>query len=634
MARTFGWAGTVLFVDLSTGEITKVATADYRPEEFIGGLGLAARIFWELGCPEVAAYHPDNPLIISTGPLTGIYGPFGKGLVCSISPQSYPKELFNYSSFGGRFSTELKHAGYDVLVVLGKSETPVYLSIRDEDVVIKSADAFWGLETFETQQMLLANEAGASILTIGPAGENLSRVSVILNETNSAAGQGGFGAVMGSKNLKAIAVRGSGAVYVSRARDIMQLSNVITSENNGNAGLMSKVFRVPYTSPEETQEIFINKYYIKQHGCYGCPQQCQSVNFIPGIGLSGSKCANWGWSPLFSDAPEDIWQANVSMQKLGINSFDMTNGIPLLLKLAYQDGILSTSEIEEDIGLPATRWLGGRATDHEFMEVLFNKVANGEIPYSEGTPRFTGYFRQKLHRGEELMNLQRELYTAHGYAYHHVDNLGSALHWATDSRDPLGSAHEYRDPPQDVMEYFGLPPYSSYQILDTGKTVYKGTELVTAWVQENQCLKNSLTVCEFWSHIKSFYSPPELNLWIVESELFSAVTGFDMDVEKLARAGERIWNLRRAIMVKRENRTREGDIINEPYFKKAITCYGGSMLGKKNMPIDRGKFEALKDRYYRLRGWDTGTGWPKREKLEELGLKDVADGLASVGKLP
>ena len=107
-----------------------------------------------------------------------------------------------------------------------------------------------------------------------------------------------------------------------------------------------------------------------------------------------------------------------------------------------------------------------------------------------------------------------------------------------------------------------------------------------------------------------------------------------MDVDKLAKAGERIWNLRRAIMVKRENRTRENDTLNEPYFKKAITCLAGSATGLVNGPIDKAKFEALKDRYYDLRGWDVNTGWPTRAKLEDLGLKDIADELASIGKLP
>jgi aldehyde:ferredoxin oxidoreductase len=237
--------------------------------------------------------------------------------------------------------------------------------------------------------------------------------------------------------------------------------------------------------------------------------------------------------------------------------------------------------------------------------------------------------------GEKLMELYKELHTARGYAFHHVDNLGSALHWATDTRDPIDSCHDYKNPsvPQ-ANEHFGLPPYDNYQIVDLSKTVYQGAERVAAWVEDNQCLKNSLPVCEFWSMIPSFYNPPELDLRIFESKLLSAVTGLDMDVDKLAKAGERIWNLRRAIMVKRENRTRENDTLNEPYFKKAIKCYGGTATGLVNGPIDKAKFEALKDRYYDLRGWDVKTGWPTRTKLEELGLKDVADELVGMGKLP
>ncbi len=107
-----------------------------------------------------------------------------------------------------------------------------------------------------------------------------------------------------------------------------------------------------------------------------------------------------------------------------------------------------------------------------------------------------------------------------------------------------------------------------------------------------------------------------------------------MDAERLAKAGERIWNLRRAVMVRRENRTREDDTLNKPYFEKAITCHGGTARGAQYGPIDRVQFEKLKDKYYERRGWDGKTGWPTRAKLEELDLKDVADKLASFGKLP
>ena len=638
MAKSYGWAGKVLQVDLANEIVNKVPTADYRPEEFIGGVGLNAKIFWELGCPKVDAFDPDNPLIISVGPLTGTYGPFGRGEVCSISPQCYPDELFTYSGFGGMFPAEMKYAGYDGIVILGKAEKPVYLSIHDEDIEIKDANDLWGVETFEAQKVLMTDEPEASILVIGPAGENLSRIAIILNETEFAAGQGGFGAVMGSKNLKAIVVKGTGVVTVAKPDKVLELTRTIIEENK-KLSFLGLMYRTPYMAPQETKDIFAGRYFKKPYGCYGCPQQCRSIHYIPGIGLSGASCENWLWAPRFSNDPKDIWEANVLSQRLGINTYELMDGVPLLLTLSLEAGILTRKEIEEDIGLPTPKWLGGTATNHEFLTVLLHKIANGESPYAEGTARFAEYFGKKLVSGEKLVDLYKELSTARGYAFHHVDNLGSALHWATDTRDPVNSCHEYKNIPDpkihaQAMEHFGLPPYDSYQILDLSKTVYQGAERVTAWVQDNQCLKNSLPVCEFSSLVPSFYNPPEMDLRIFESRLLSAVTGLGMDVDKIAKAGERIWNLRRAIMVKRENRTREDDTLNEPYFKKAITCHMGIATGLVNGPIDKAKFEALKDRYYELRGWDVNTGWPTRDKLEELGLKDIADELASIGKLP
>jgi aldehyde:ferredoxin oxidoreductase len=634
MGKSFGWAGKVLQVDLTNETVNKVPTVNYRPEEFIGGVGFNAKIFWEIGCPKVSAFDPGNPLIVSAGPLTGMYGPFGKGEVCSVSPQCYPDELFTYSGFGGMFPAKMKHAGYDSIIILGRAEGPVYLSISDDDVEIKAATDLWGVDTFETQKVLMNNEPEASVLVIGPAGENLSRTAVILNETKFAAGQGGFGAVMGSKNLKAIVVRGTSALAVAKPDKVMELTRTIIEENK-KMNWLRLMFQTPYTAPQETRNVFAQRYFKKHYGCYGCPLQCHSIHHIPRIGLCGVSCANWLWAPKFSIDPEEVWEANVLSQKLGINTFEGITGLPFLLALSFEAGILTRKEIEEDVGLPTPQWLGGTATNHEFLTVLLHRIANGERPYSEGTARFAEHFSKKLVSGEKLMDLYKELHTARGYAFHHVDNLGSALHWATDTRDPIDSCHDYKNPSaSDANEHFGLPRYDNYQIVDLSKTVYQGAERVTAWVEDNQCLKNSLPICEFWSAIPSFYNPPKMDLRIFESNMLSAVTGLQMDADKLAKASERIWNLRRAIMVKREDRTRETDTLNEPYFKKAIKCLAGTATGLVNGPIDKAKFEALKDRYYELRGWDVNTGWPTRAKLEDLGLKDVADELASAGKLP
>jgi aldehyde:ferredoxin oxidoreductase len=189
------------------------------------------------------------------------------------------------------FPAEMKYAGYDGIVILGKAERPVYLSIHDEAVEIKDADDLWGLDTFETQQVLMADEPGASMLVIGPAGENLSRIAVILSETEFAAGQGGFGAVMGSKNLKAIAVSGTGVVTVANPNMLLELTRAITEENDKVN--MRLDFRTPYMAPQETKDIFAKRYFKNPSGCYGCPQQCHSIHYVPGIGLCGASCVNW-----------------------------------------------------------------------------------------------------------------------------------------------------------------------------------------------------------------------------------------------------------------------------------------------------------------------------------------------------
>ncbi|HEY93399.1 MAG TPA: hypothetical protein G4O15_00480 [Dehalococcoidia bacterium] len=629
MEKTYGWAGKVLHVDLTNGKIEKIPTSDYKPEEFIGGVGLNAKIFWELGCPEVGAYEPDNPLIISAGPLTGIYGPFGRAEVGSISPQCYPEELFTYSGFGGMFPAEMKYAGYDSIFITGKAEKPVYLSIIDDEVKVKDARNLWGMDTFETQEKLMTDELGSSNLVIGPAGENLSRMAVILNETECAAGQGGFGAVMGSKNLKAISAKGTGGINIADPNSLMELIKVIVEENKKSH--FATLSRPPIFASQELKDIFADRYYKKQYGCYGCPQQCHSIHEIKGIGRGSVSCANSFWWTI-STKPEDIWEANILSQKLGINSYETIAGIPNILTQSYARGILKSEDVRDDLGLPVPPWLGGTDSDHDFLTALLGKISDGEKPYSEGLARFFEYFEDKLEYGNELMDVYKELSNAHGYHTHFMNNLAGELHKAVDTRDPYNSCHDYLNMPvlvnplvhDEVMEHFGLPVFEQYKITDISKTDYQKAETMTVWVQDNQSLKNSLPVCEFFSLPFHFYNSPEMDLRVFESRMLSAVTGLSIDTSSLETAGERITNLLRSIMVKRENRARESDTLNEVYFKKAIYQIG---------PIDKEKFEQLKDRFYQLRGWAVETGQPTRAKLEELGLKDVADELANINRL-
>jgi len=209
---------------------------------------------------------------------------------------------------------------------------------------------------------------------------------------------------------------------------------------------------------------------------------------------------------------------------------------------------------------------------------------------------------------------------------------------ATDTRDPFDSCHDYVQGPnhgfgnnQEIADWFGLPGgYLAGEAEGKHQNIYEGTERLTAWVQHHQSLKNSLLICEITSNPVQYFHPPELDIRIFESQLLSVIAGHDLSVDELWKTGERIYNLRRAIMVLRENRHRDEDTLNHDMFEGKT---GRILSTHLSEPLDREQWEALKDRYYELRGWDVDTGVPTRAKLEELGMKDVADKLQSAGKV-
>jgi aldehyde:ferredoxin oxidoreductase len=625
MEKSYGWTGKILWVDLSNGKITKVPTSDFEPDKFIGGVGLNTKIFWELGGPKVDAFHPDSPLLISIGPLTGAGGPFNRAEVCGIAPQSYPEELFAYSGFGGKLPSELKYAGYDGIVILGKADKPVYLSINDENVEIKDAKRLWGVDTFETQKALIGNHPKASVLTIGPAGENLCRIAIILNETASAAGQGGYGAVMGSKNLKAIVVRGTGTLKIAKPDDFLKFISERKTAGEWLTGAAQSWGRYPLCG-EPIRTDMRSKYLKRFAGCHGCPYQCMGFYDMPGIGKGAQMCVE-AWYGYFSKgSSEGYWEGNILSQKLGINNYELF-GIMLFITASVRYGILK----KEDLGLASIPQIdnlldpeyGGQKAHHEFLTTLLNGIAEGKSPLSQGVARAAKQL------GPRAVSTYDGLFPARGYTAHHIECVGAALHWATDTRDPCNSCHDYTfvfGPYPSIAAHFGV---TGGDITASGKkNVYEQTEYQTAWVQNQQSLKNSLPICEYASLPSQFYHPPDMDIRIFESRILSAITGIDYSVEKLWEAGERIWNLRRAVMVLRENRRREDDTLSHVWFERVV---GGaeSLAG----PLDRTLWEALKDRYYTLRGWDVKNGWPTRAKLEALGMRSVADKLQTAGKL-
>ena len=622
MSTAYGWTGKLLWIDLTTRKISGVPTSDFKPEEFIGGVGLNTKIFWELGSPKVAAFHPDNPILISIGPLTGASGPFNRAEVCGIAPQTYPDELFAYSGFGGKFPSELKYAGFDSIVILGKADSPVYIQIDNGVVGIKDASGLWGQDTYMTQRKLIKKYPDSSVMAIGPAGENMSRISVILNETASCSGQGGYGAVMGSKNLKAIVVHGTGTIKIAKPEKFMKLLADRQAAREWTAGPHQTWGRTPLTGGMVRRTMTSN-YFKKYSGCRGCPFQCQGFYNIPGIGGGGQMCVEswYGWYS--GGSAVGYWEGNILSQKLGVNNYELL-GIMGYLNYAVR----SDAVTKADLGLTAIPIIdyagqaeyGGQAVHHKFLTELIGGIADGSSPLSQGLARAADQW------GPQAKGIFDAMYPARGYTSHHIETIPAALHWATDSRDPFNSCHDYTSTfgrNSRVASYFGFEG-GLMKIQD----IYDGAEDQTAWVQHHQCVKNSLPMCEYTTMPDLYFHPPAMDVRIFESSLLSAVTGIDYSPDELWKAGERIWNLRRAIMVLRENRQREDDTLNPYWFQRLA---GGAQ--HLAAPLDKDKWEALKDRYYELCGWNEKNGRPTRSGLEELGLSSVADQLQAAGKL-
>ncbi|MCJ7521506.1 MAG: aldehyde ferredoxin oxidoreductase, partial [Dehalococcoidia bacterium] len=258
MTVQYGYAGKILKVNLSSGEIVHMRTMEYT-DRFLGGRGIAAKIYWDEMSPQTGALDPESRLMFMTGPLAGFPRLSGsRWTVCGKSPVTNP-ERFCTCNLGGSWGAHLKLAGYDGIVVQGRSDRPVYLLVQDDTVELRNASALWGRGTFEVRDTL-KEELGSSVRVVacGPAGENMVLFASLLADED-ASGSGGFGAVMGSKKLKAIAVRGSKKVAAANPEDLRQLADHIRESISGEPLPLTMVLRGLPPGPN-----------MKKQVCYGC----------------------------------------------------------------------------------------------------------------------------------------------------------------------------------------------------------------------------------------------------------------------------------------------------------------------------------------------------------------------------
>ncbi|MBN1383124.1 MAG: hypothetical protein JXA41_15775 [Deltaproteobacteria bacterium] len=638
MSGQYGYAGSILRVDLSARKITTVPTIDYA-DRFLGGRGIAAKIYWDEVAPEVKALEPENRLIFMTGPLAGVSPGVGavRWLVCGKSPVTTP-EQFSYCNLGGSWGTELKYAGYDGVVVHGKSDKPVYIFIEDGKVEIRDASILCGRNTLETREMLKKKLGGrVRVVAIGLAGEHLSAIATILAD-NDASGSSGFAAVMGSKNLKAIAVKGSGRVANAGREKLIELNRQFRE--------MRK------TSPE--QSIWgagVTPAKKKLDICRGCNLGCERLVYENKAGRKGKficgqvnfytgRAARYYGEQDWQEVPFD---AAMLANDYGIDVFAIG---PMLtwLSRCHRAGVLT----DENTGIPLSK-MGSL----EFMEILLNKISLregfGDV-LADGITRAAGlvgqgtetFITDYLSKGEQA--------TAYDPRYF----ITTGLLCAMEPRMPIQQLHEISRLFIGWFQWAGKSgrPYLSTDVcrvvakrfwgteLAFDLSTYEGKALTAVNIQNREYVKECLILCDWaWPILTVEFSDDHIGDPSLESKILSATVGKEIDEAGLSRIGERVVNLQRALTAREAGGS---DTIADFHFtmpqKNDFLNPSGSAPGKdgeiidrEGAMLDRKKFEEMKREFYQLRGWDATSGLQTRAKLEDLNLKDIADVLEQRG---
>jgi len=637
-SRTAPWVGQILHVDLSTGAIEALPTTPYVAS-YLGGRGLAARLAWDLIPPGIGAFDPANPLMFFPGALVGTPAPSsGRVTVTGLSPQAYPHEWYTRANLGGHWGPMLKYAGYDGLIVTGQAAQPTVLVIEDGRTELRDASDLWGLGLVETQRRLVERLGGGwRVISIGPAGEHCCRYAVLATNTESAAGQGGFGAVMGSKNLKAIAVRGSGGVGVAQPREMLRRSRLAVEAIARRYGRSA----LPSAKEPDPQR-------RRPTPCtYQCPSGCGVFyEDAPGVihkdrTYSGQQfCCSPGFSGRWTsgDMGDQVgFELTQICNDLGVNHWEILFGlIPWLMRLQQRGELL---ELEGD------RF---NLTDPAFWDMFLHRIAYrqgwGDV-FAKGGPRAAAI----LGVGQDLI---AEYYPAWGQASH-WDGHGSfggpyfpywlvtSLQWAMDTRDPMGGGHGYTlnifGPAAEMQERlddaalerwrrYGEHLYGAAASVDPFSG-YEGKAFPALFHQDRGAIKDSLGICD---NIFPLLTDPTADDFVLrvdgvegrdlEYYLFGAASDLPLSRDEFYRCGGRIYTAERMLAIRNWGRNRATDETLIPYLSfpaRSVNPYIGQPV-----ELDAARYRALMDEYYALRGWDVATAHPFPETLRSLGMTE------------
>ncbi len=603
-----GYRGKILKIDLSSKDISEMPLDEKMTREFIGGAGLACRILYDLIDKETDALGPDNPLLFLTGPFSGTMVPTGSKLsVCSKSPYT---GIWGYSTVGGHLGADIKFAGYDGIMVTGKSDTPVYILVEDSKVTIKDAAHIWGKDTEEVWD-ILKEETGhknAGIARIGIAGENLVKYANIIVDNFRAAGRTGMGAIMGSKKLKALVIKGTDRkVPVKDAEKVTQYAIDLNEDKKedptfkmysdlGTAGfvdmssLMYGSLPAGYYTVSDFDSYNLSGTTVREtiligkKACFRCPIACGRLIDIPEgkyatgkyVGPELEVTGTMG-SLLLIDNVEAVAFANKQLNLYGMDTIACGNTIAFAYYL-FKEGKITAEDLDE-----ITPEWGDMDPALALIEKIAKREGIGKI-MAEGSIAFGKKFGFE-HLAAQVNGLELPQHDPRGFS-------GMAVAYAT---SPRGACHMAAD-------MYNVQMGQTFEALQIESFDRFANEAeIVARHQNLRAITNSATLCNFYPILG-----PEL------VELFRMVTGWDYTLEELVLTGERIFTLMRLMNLKLGY-----DTSNEKLPEIVLRPLEGGT--ERHVP----NVDEQLDTWYSFREWDRKTGKPSPEKLEKLGLVNL-----------
>jgi aldehyde:ferredoxin oxidoreductase len=588
-----GYAGNMVYADLSAGKVTIKPTPPELKKQYIGGRGFGIRLLTDLVDPKTDPLGEKNILVYAAGPLTGTGVPLGSRYeVSTISPLT---GLAMSANSGGVFGWKMKKAGFDAVIVSGKAKAPVYLFLDNGKAELRNAAHLWGKTTGQTTDAIMdeLNDKSVRVSCIGPAGERLVLFACIINEKTRAAGRGGVGAVMGSKNLKAIAARGDLPIKVAdeeklnvvkdRVRKKIEENGIEKALHNFGTAVLVNIINENYVLPtrnfqtahfpnaENVSGETIAKTILKRpKGCYACIVQCGRVHEFDGESGEGPEYEpDWAFGPDCGiDDLKAVVRANNICNEYGLDAISAPATIACLMEMAEK------GYVKHPI----------RFGDAKGMLTLMDQIARRE---GIGDELAGGSFRFATKYGHPELSMSSKKQELPAYDPRGIQGYGLATATSVRGGDHV---YGYMISPEVLGSPEKLDPF-----VTTGKPQWVRTfqDLTAAIDASGMCLFTSFALgAEDYA------------------DLLTATTGMKIDTADLLKVGERIWNLQKLYNVKRgfgrKDDTLPARLLHEPL--------------KEGAPAGQvWRRDEMLDEYYSVRGWDR-EGIPTREKQKELGL--------------